>query len=119
MAHRRTRLGVIPAGFSNSFLVPRDGQIANVLGHVVPIVAVSLEHAVVDITDVQGVSDRMSRHFTFERPESWLSAGKSGSSSESFAYRGACFLDGQMQSLLHRVWRHSLRILLKAICGLR
>ncbi len=60
VAYRRTRLAVIPAGFSNSFLVPRDGQFANVLGHEVPIVAVSLEHAVVDITDVKGVSDGCS-----------------------------------------------------------
>ena len=57
MTHRRTRLAVIPAGFSNSFLLPRNGQIANVLGRVVPIVAVSLEHAVLDITDVEGVRD--------------------------------------------------------------
>jgi alanine racemase len=56
-ARKKTRLGVIPAGFSNSVLLPRDGQTANVLGHIVPIIAVSLEHAVLDVTDVRGVSE--------------------------------------------------------------
>jgi len=54
---RRTRLAVIPAGFSNSILLPRDGQLANVQGQNVPIVAVSLEHAVLDITDVPSACD--------------------------------------------------------------
>jgi alanine racemase len=57
VAHKKTRLGVIPMGFSNSLLVSRDGQVANVLGCVVPIVAVSLEQAVLDITDIPGAYD--------------------------------------------------------------
>jgi alanine racemase len=57
VARRKTRLGVIPMGFSNSLLVPRDGQVANVLGFIVPIVAVSLEQAVLDITDIPGAND--------------------------------------------------------------
>jgi alanine racemase len=56
-ARKKTRLGVIPAGFSNSVLLPRDGQTANVRGHIVPIVAVSLEHAVLDVTDVPDISE--------------------------------------------------------------
>ena len=57
VTHRQTRLAVVPVGFSNSLLVPRAGQTANVLGHTVQIVAISLEHAVLDITDVPDAND--------------------------------------------------------------
>jgi alanine racemase len=57
LTSRESRLGVLPVGFSNSILVSREGQIANVLGHVAPILMVGLEHAVVDVTGIPGVHD--------------------------------------------------------------
>ena len=52
-----SRLGALPVGFSNSILVSREGQIANLLGHVAPILMVGLEHAVVDVTGIPEVHD--------------------------------------------------------------
>ena len=50
-----TRLGALPIGYSSSFLVPKPGQKARVAGHEVPVLSVSLEHAVVDLSDVANV----------------------------------------------------------------
>ena len=52
VAARATRLGALPIGYSSSFLVPKPGQKARVAGHEVPVLSVSLEHAVVDLSDV-------------------------------------------------------------------
>ena len=49
-----TRLGALPIGYSSSFLVPKAGQKVRVAGHEAPVLSVSLEHAVVDLTDVAG-----------------------------------------------------------------
>lgn len=57
---RETRLGVLPVGFSNSILVAREGQVANLMGHVAPILMVGLEHAVVDVTGIPGVHEGCS-----------------------------------------------------------
>jgi alanine racemase len=53
-ASRPTRLGALPIGYSNSILVPKAGQTVHVEGQAVPVVSVSLEHTVVDVTDVAG-----------------------------------------------------------------
>ena len=71
VALRETRLGVLPVGFSNSILVSREGQVANLLGQIAPIVMVGLEHAVVDVTGIPGVLEGCSvtllaRDSTFE-----------------------------------------------------
>jgi len=55
IAARVTRLGALPIGYSSSFLVPKAGQKVRVSGHEAPVLSVSLEHAVVDLTDVAGV----------------------------------------------------------------
>jgi alanine racemase len=60
LTSRETRLGVLPVGFSNSILVAREGQVANLLGRVAPILMVGLEHAVVDVTGIPGVHDGCS-----------------------------------------------------------
>jgi alanine racemase len=57
VASGRTRLGVLPIGYSNSILVQRPGQVAWLRGHPVPIVSVSLEHAVVDVTGLSDVEE--------------------------------------------------------------
>lgn len=54
VAARATRLGALPIGYSSSFLVPKTGQKARVAGHEVPVLSVSLEHAVVDLSDAAG-----------------------------------------------------------------
>jgi alanine racemase len=51
-AARPTRLGVLPIGYSNSLLVQKPGQTVRIGGQPVPVLSVSLEHAVVDVTDV-------------------------------------------------------------------
>lgn len=56
-ASGRTRLGVLPIGYSNSILVQKAGQVAWLLGHPAPIISVSLEHAVVDVTGIPGVEE--------------------------------------------------------------
>jgi alanine racemase len=52
VAARPTRLGALPIGYSNSILVPKAGQQVRVEGRDAPVLSVSLEHAVVDLTDV-------------------------------------------------------------------
>ena len=52
VAARPTRLGALPIGYSNSILVPKAGQQVWVEGRDAPVLSVSLEHAVVDLTDV-------------------------------------------------------------------
>lgn len=55
IASHKTRLGVLPIGYSNSVLVPRGEQAVGLLGHVAPLVMVALEHAVVDVTAIPEV----------------------------------------------------------------
>ena len=50
---RPTRLGALPIGYSNSILVPKAGQKVRVEGRDAPVLSVSLEHAVVDVSDVE------------------------------------------------------------------
>lgn len=52
VATRATRLGALPIGYSNSILVPRPGQRVRVAGGDAPVLSVSLEHTVVELTDV-------------------------------------------------------------------
>lgn len=54
---RETHLGVLPVGFSNSFLVTGKGQVASLLGKTAPILMVGLEHAVIDVTEIANVYD--------------------------------------------------------------
>ena len=54
VATRATRLGTLPIGYSNSILVPKAGQKVRVDGQEAPVLSVSLEHAVVDLSDVAG-----------------------------------------------------------------
>lgn len=54
VATRPTRLGALPIGYSNSILLPKTGQKVRVGGREAPVLSVSLEHAVVDVTDVDG-----------------------------------------------------------------
>src|SRR5262249_28181834 len=54
VAARATRLGALPIGYSNSFLVPKAGQTVRGDGGEAPVLSVSLEHTVVDLTDVHG-----------------------------------------------------------------
>jgi alanine racemase len=56
-ATRPTTVGVLPLGHSNSFLLRRPGQRAGVNGRTVEILSVSLEHAVVDLTDAGRVDE--------------------------------------------------------------
>jgi len=50
---RPTRLGTLPIGYSNSILVPKAGQKVRVEGRDAPVLSVSLEHAVVDVSEVE------------------------------------------------------------------
>ena len=81
VTHRRTRLAVIPAGFSDSLLVPRDGKFANVSGHLVPI-AVSLEHADLEsqilVSEFLTRCDPVTRDMFYRRSQgfSWKEIGK-------------------------------------------
>jgi alanine racemase len=54
-ATRSTRLGVLPIGYSNSILVQKAGQRVRVVDRDVPVLSVSLEHTVVDLSDAGGV----------------------------------------------------------------
>jgi alanine racemase len=54
VAARASRLGALPIGYSNSILVPKAGQRVRIDGCEAPVLSVSLEHAVVDVTDVAG-----------------------------------------------------------------
>jgi alanine racemase len=56
-ATRATRLGVLPIGYSNSILTPKPGQAVGIEGAAAPIVSLSLEHTVVDLTDVPGARE--------------------------------------------------------------
>ena len=61
-ATRATRLGVLPLGFSNSILLRKPGQRASIGGRPVPILSVSLEHTVVDVTDAVAVTEGATVH---------------------------------------------------------
>lgn len=52
-ATRSTRLGALPIGYSNSILVQKAGQRVRVEDQDAPVLSVSLEHAVVDLSDVE------------------------------------------------------------------
>lgn len=52
VAARATRLGVLPIGYSNSILVQKPGQFVHAHGRSAPVLGISLEHAVVDVTDM-------------------------------------------------------------------
>ena len=61
-AARPTRVGVLPLGFSNSILLRKPGQRVSIAGRPVPILSVSLEHTVVDVTDAGPVAERATVH---------------------------------------------------------
>jgi len=54
VAARAMQVGALPIGYSNSILLPKAGQTVRVAGHDAPVLSVSLEHAVVDLSDVAG-----------------------------------------------------------------
>jgi alanine racemase len=56
-AARATRVGVVPLGFSNSILVRKPGQRVAVAGRPAPVLSVSLEHTVLDLTDAEPVAE--------------------------------------------------------------
>jgi alanine racemase len=55
VAAHPTRLGALPIGYSNSILVQKPGQTVRVWGRDAPVLSVSLEHTVVDLSDVGSV----------------------------------------------------------------
>jgi alanine racemase len=61
-ATRPTRLGVLPLGFSNSMLLRKPGQRVSIAGRSAPILSVSLEHTVIDVTDAAPVSEGATVH---------------------------------------------------------
>ena len=61
-AARPTRVGVLPLGFSNSILLRKPGQRVSIAGRPAPILSVSLEHTVVDVTDAGPVAERATVH---------------------------------------------------------
>jgi alanine racemase len=67
-AARPTRVGVLPLGFSNSILLRKAGQRAFVAGRPVEILSVSLEHTVVDLTEVGSISEGATAHLMSREP---------------------------------------------------
>lgn len=67
-AARPTRLGVLPLGFSNSILLRRPGQRVSIAGRPAPILSVSLEHTVVDVTDAAPVAEGATVHLLSRDP---------------------------------------------------
>jgi alanine racemase len=67
-AARPTRVGVLPLGFSNSILLRKPGQRAFVAGRPVEILSVSLEHTVVDLTEVGSISEGATAHLMSREP---------------------------------------------------
>ncbi len=61
-AARATRVGVMPVGFSNSILVRRPGQRVAVAGRPVPVLSVSLEHTVIDVTEATPLAEGATVH---------------------------------------------------------
>ncbi len=61
-AARATRIGVMPLGFSNSILVRKSGQRVGVAGRSAPVLSVSLEHTVIDVTDAVPIAERATVH---------------------------------------------------------
>lgn len=57
VAARETRLAVLPIGYSDLLMVPRTGQSVAIMERIAPVVMVSLEHTVVDVTEIHGVYD--------------------------------------------------------------
>jgi alanine racemase len=67
-ATRPTRVGVMPVGFSNSPLLRRGGQHVGIAGRRAPVLSVSLEHTVVDVTDAKPISDGAPVHLLSRDP---------------------------------------------------
>jgi alanine racemase len=67
-AVRPTRVGVLPLGFSNSILLRRPGQRVGIAGRPVPILSVSLEHTVIELTDVAPVAEGATVHLLSRDP---------------------------------------------------
>ena len=67
-ATRATRVGVMPVGFSNSPLLRRAGQHVGVGGHRAPVLSVSLEHTVIDVTDAMPIADGTPVHLLSRDP---------------------------------------------------
>jgi alanine racemase len=61
-AARPTHVGVLPLGISNSILLRRPGQRVSIAGRPAPILSVSLEHTVVDVTEAGPVAERAPVH---------------------------------------------------------
>jgi alanine racemase len=69
VAARPTRLGTLPIGYSNSILVQKAGQKVRVEGRDAPVLSVSLEHAVVDLSDIAGARAGASVCLLASEPE--------------------------------------------------
>ena len=61
-AARATSIGVMPVGFSNSILVRKPGQRVGIAGRSAPVLSVSLEHTVVDVTDAAPIAEGATVH---------------------------------------------------------
>jgi alanine racemase len=59
VATQAIRLGALPIGYSSSILLPKAGQRVWIDGCAAPVLSVSLEHAVVDVTAVAGARSGM------------------------------------------------------------
>jgi len=57
-----TRVGVLPLGFSNSILLRKPGQRVSIAGRPAPVLSVSLEHTVVDVTDAGPAAEGATVH---------------------------------------------------------
>ena len=67
-ATRPTRVGVMPVGFSNSPLLRKAGQHVGITGRRAPVLSVSLEHTVIDVTDVTSISEGTAVHLLSRDP---------------------------------------------------
>lgn len=67
-AERPTRVGVMPIGFSSSILLRKPGQCVAIGGWRAPVLSVSLEHTIVDVTGVSGVDEGSPVHLLARDP---------------------------------------------------
>jgi alanine racemase len=58
----------LPLGFSNSILLRKPGQRASIAGRPAPILSVSLEHTVIDVTDAAPATEGTTVHLLSRDP---------------------------------------------------
>lgn len=80
VAAQPTRLGALPIGYSNSILVQKAGQRVRVEGRDAPVLSVSLEHAVVDLSEIESARAGASVCLLASQPEVGPTLGEVASS---------------------------------------